>query len=264
MTQYTEKDTILYLDNVSVGYTDKNDHTKVNIVLKDINILEKDIVREGHASTGRMIAILGKSGRGKSSLFKILTGLLKPISGKVLIPNEHGNHGNEAKEVEVGDVGFVDQKYTLFRHKTVNQILHYAMRKDKRLLPEKNAIINQYLTDWDLLEHINKYPIEMSGGSRQRVSCLEQILTSKHFMVCDEITSGLDVGAKEKVKDSINKILDLDELNTVILATHDIEFAVSMADSIYIIGHTEPNATHSTIVKHYDLKQMGLAWQSYG
>jgi len=259
---YKEKDTILYLDKVSVGYPDKNDHKKVNMILKDISLMEKDIVRDGHTATGRIIAIIGRSGRGKSTFFKALTGLLKPTSGKVLIPNFDGKHGMDAKEVEVGDVGLVNQGYTLFRHKTVNQIMHYAMRKDKRPLTEKNAVITAYLTEWDLIEHINKYPVEMSGGSRQRVAILEQLLTSKHFIVLDEPTSGLDPAAKEHVKDSIDKILSLDELNTIIMSTHDIEFSVRMADSIYIIGHPE-NDTVSTIIQHYDLKQMGLAWTEF-
>ena len=233
---YKEKDTILYLDKVSVGYPDKNDHKKVNMILKDISLMEKDIVRDGHTATGRIIAIIGRSGRGKSTFFKALTGLLKPTSGKVLIPNFDGKHGMDAKEVEVGDVGLVNQGYTLFRHKTVNQIMHYAMRKDKRPLTEKNAVITAYLTEWDLIEHINKYPVEMSGGSRQRVAILEQLLTSKHFIVLDEMTSGLDPSAKEHVRESINKVANLDELNTIIMSTHDIEFAVSMADSIYVIG----------------------------
>jgi polar amino acid transport system ATP-binding protein len=78
MTQYQELDTILYVDKLCVGYGDKQ-------ILKDVNIIEKNIVRQGHASTGQVIAFIGRSGRGKSTLFKALTGLIKPTSGQVLI-----------------------------------------------------------------------------------------------------------------------------------------------------------------------------------
>jgi len=260
---YKELDTILYLDSVSVGYPDKNDHSKVNMILKDVTLIEKDIVREGHNATGQTIAFIGRSGRGKSTLFKALTGLIKPTSGKVLITDGNQNVHNSAKEVEEGDVGFVDQKYTLFRHKKLTEILHYAMRKDKRTKLEKDAVIDSYLADWGLAEHKEKYSCELSGGSRQRAAIVEQMLTSKHFIVLDEPTSGLDYCAKEIVKASMNKILGDDELNTIIFSTHDLHFAVEMADSIYIIGHPEPTATYSTILKHYDLKQMGLAWEPY-
>jgi ABC-type nitrate/sulfonate/bicarbonate transport system ATPase subunit len=260
---YSSTDTILYLDKVSVGYKDKNDHSKVNMILKDVSLEEKDIHREGHNATGQTIAFIGRSGRGKSTLFKALTGLLKPTSGKVLITDGNPNIPNSAKEVAEGDVGFVDQKYTLFRHKTLTEILHYAMRKINKTKQEKDAIIDSYLADWGLAEHKDKYPCELSGGQRQRTAILEQMLTSKHFIVLDEPFSGLDVGNIEKVKASFERILSDDELNTIIFSTHDIKLAVELADSIYIIGHPEPTADYSTIIKHYDLKQMGLAWTPY-
>jgi polar amino acid transport system ATP-binding protein len=262
--QYTVTDTILYLDKVSVGYKDKNDSTKVNMILKDVSLVEKDIIREGHRATGQTIAFIGRSGRGKSTLFKALTGLLKPTEGKVLITNMATADKNDAKEVEEGEVGFVDQKYTLFRHKTLTQTLHYAMRKINKSKAEKDTIIDSYLADWGLAEHKDKYPNELSGGQRQRTAILEQMLTSKHFIVLDEPASGLDIYAIEKVKASFERILSDDELNTIIFSTHDIRLAVELADSIYIIGHPEGVTDYSTIVKHYDLKQMGLAWLDYG
>ena len=74
--------------------------------------------------------------------------------------------------------------------------------------------------------------------------------------------SGLVVGNIEKVKVSFERILSDDELNTIIFSTHDINLAVELADSIYLIGRPE-GADYSTILKHYDLKQMGLAWTPY-
>jgi len=88
------------------------------------------------------------------------------------------------------------------------------------------------------------------------------MVNTGEFEISEYPTSGLDPAAKEHVKDSIDKILSLDELNTIIMSTHDIEFSVRMADSIYIIGHPE-NDTVSTIIQHYDLKQMGLAWTEF-
>lgn len=83
-------------------------------------------------------------------------------------------------------------------------------------------------------------------------------------MILDEPFSGLDVGNIEKVKESFTRILNADEYNTIIFSTHDIRLAVELADSIYIIGFPEGTTDYSTIVKHYDLKEMGLAWQQYG
>jgi len=252
---YKETKTLLYVDNLTLGYDGKT-------IIQNVNIVVKDVIRDGIEATGQTIAVLGRSGRGKSTLFKGLTGLLKPLSGQILITDLTTEDDNDAKPLDEGDMGFVDQKYTLFRHKTIMDICHYALRKSKQPKEEKEALIKDYLTNWGLIEHKDKYPNELSGGQRQRVAIIEQMLTSKHFMILDEPFSGLDVGNIEKVKESLKRIGDADELNTTIFSTHDIRLAVELADMIYIVGFPE-GETISTIVKAYDLKAMGLAWREY-
>jgi ABC-type nitrate/sulfonate/bicarbonate transport system ATPase subunit len=258
MKQYSEAQKILMLTDVSLGY-EKN-----KPILKHINLTEFNVQREGVGSTGQIIAFIGRSGRGKSTLFKGLTGLLQPSEGNIYITNSSGQDVNDAKILSEGDVGFVDQKYTLFRHKTITQICEYALRKSKATKAEKTDLINGYLEDWGLLEHKDKYSCELSGGQRQRTAIIEKMLTDKHFMILDEPFSGLDVGNIEKVKQNFQRISDADELNTIIFSTHDIRLAVELADSIYIVGFPEGVTGYSTIVGHYDLKKMGLAWEEYG
>ncbi len=253
---YKEQDPILYLKDVNIGYDGKD-------ILKNISLVEKNITREGQTATGQVIAFIGRSGRGKSTLFKALTGLLKPSNGEILIANLASDEPYSAKPVSEGDVGFVDQKYTLFRHKTVEDICRYAMRKIKISKQEKEATITKYLEEWGLIEHRKKYSCELSGGQRQRTALIEQILSSKHFMILDEPFSGLDVGNIEKVKQSFHRIQNEHEYNTIIFSTHDINLAIELADSIYVIGFPEGTTEYSTIVKHYDLKAMGLAWTEY-
>lgn len=258
MKQYTEAQKILMLTDVSLGY-EKN-----KPILKHVNLTEFNVLREGVGSTGQIIAFIGRSGRGKSTLFKGLTGLLQPSEGHIYITNANGQNVDDAKILTEGDVGFVDQKYTLFRHKTITQICEYALRKSKATKAEKTDLINGYLEDWGLLEHKDKYSCELSGGQRQRTAIIEKMLTDKHFMILDEPFSGLDVGNIEKVKQNFQRISDADELNTIIFSTHDIRLAVELADSIYIVGFPEGVTDYSTIVGHYDLKKMGLAWEEYG
>ena len=254
MSNYTEKDTILYLDNLELGYGDKT-------VLKDVMLEEKDVVREGHV-TGQIIAVVGRSGRGKSTLFKALTGLVKPKQGRVLISELDTETTSDAKIVEEGDVGFVDQHYTLFRHKTVFQTLMYALRKSGKTKEEKENLIGDYLTQWNLFEHSQKYPNELSGGQRQRVAILEQVLSSCKFIVLDEPTSGLDVPGINNVKKAFRLIQNTDELNTIIFCSHLIEFAVEIADVVYFLGKPE-DKDYATIIKKFDLKELGLAWTDY-
>lgn len=259
MNQYEQKDTVLHVEDLSVAYDGK-------VIISDINLEEKDVVRPGKKQ-GQTIAVLGRSGRGKSTLFRALTGLEKPTAGRVLIPDytkPAADGMQPAKLVEEGDVGFVDQKYTLFRHKTVYQALFFALRKSSLSKAEKDEKIMHYLVDWGLEHCRNQYPVFLSGGQRQRTAILEQLLSSGYYMVLDEPFSGLDVGNINNVKAAFQLINESNDLNTIIFSTHDIELAVELADSIYVLGYkpTEKGLSGvGTILKHFDLKQMGLAWQ---
>ncbi|GAA3510458.1 hypothetical protein GCM10022393_24910 [Aquimarina addita] len=256
---YSTESTLLYVENLSVAYGDK-------IVIKDINFVEKDVIREGDV-TGQVIAVVGRSGRGKSTLFRALTGLVKPTTGKVLIADVATELENDAKEVQEGDIGFVDQKYTLFRNKTVYQALMFALRNKEMTKEAKHTQIMQYLADWGLEKAKDQYPNELSGGQRQRTAIIEQIFCSGHYMVLDEPFSGLDVGNIQDVKNAFDLITSSHEYNTVIYSTHDIELAVELADSIYVIGYPTIDGKqhdYGTIVKHIDMKELQLAWKDFG
>lgn len=256
---YEQQSTILHVENLSIAYDGK-------VIISDINMLEKDTVRTGKTQ-GQIIAVLGRSGRGKSTLFRALTGLEKPTTGRVLIPDYSKTvvDGQQpARLVKEGDVGFVNQKYTLFRHKTVYQALQFALRNAPGAKEEKQEKIMHYLNDWGLAQSKDQYPVFLSGGQRQRTAILEQLLSSGYYMVLDEPFSGLDVGNILSVKKAFQLINESHELNTIIFSTHDIELAVELADSIYILGYQKDQqgqlGSTGTIIKHLDLKQMGLAW----
>lgn len=255
---YSLTNTILYVDNLSVAYDDK-------VVIKDITFEEKNVIRDSK-TTGQTIAVVGRSGRGKSTLFKALTGLIKPTSGRILISDTTSSEKNAALEVKEGDVGFVDQKYTLFRNKTIHQSLLFALRKKQISVSDKNELIKQHLITWGLEKFKNQYPCELSGGQKQRTAIIEQIFSSGHYMVLDEPFSGLDVGNIENVKEAFQLITNEHDLNTIIFSTHDIELAVELADSIYVIGYPTINgqkADYGTIVMHVDMKKLGLSWNKF-
>jgi ABC-type nitrate/sulfonate/bicarbonate transport system ATPase subunit len=259
---FVANDTILYVNDLEVGYGAGSDYTPI---LKGINMLENDVIIEGQ-TTGQTIAVIGRSGRGKSTLFKALTGLLTPMKGQALIRDVDEIDKVVAKLIKEGDVGLVDQNSTLFRHKTVNQIMKYGLRNgrlEESSGKDEETIIKEYLQMWGLQDHSNKYASELSGGQRKRVAIIEQLLSKKHFMILDEPFAGLDVGNIRDVKGSFSNILENHELNTILFSTHRLELAVELAESIYVIGFPTPKSECATIVKHYDLKEMGLAWQEF-
>jgi len=260
MSYYETDESILIVENLSVAYDGKP-------IIENINFDEKDVVRPGLIQ-GQTIGFVGRSGRGKSTLFRSLAGLEKPSSGKILISN-FGEKENESKflynEVKEGDVGFVSQNYILFRHKTILQAMEFAMRKQKMSDKEKQEIILKNLKEWGLEEVKNQYPNELSGGQRQRTAILEQVLSSTNYIILDEPFSGLDIGNIQNVKNAFKLINSTHELNTIIFCTHDIELAVSLADSLYVLGYpTLENGylkTVGTLIKKYDIKKLGLSWQ---
>ena len=223
-----------------------------------------NLMRNNTNSLGQIVAVLGRSGSGKSTLFKVLTGLITPSSGKVSIP-ELTKIG-EYKSVQEGEVGFVQQNYPLSRNQSVKEMLETACKMGTHSKSESTKMIDDYLKKWGLFEQRNLYTSQLSGGHKQRVAILEQLLCSHHFMVFDEPFSGLDIGNVIEVKECFRKIADQDDINTVIFSTHDIDLAVEIADLIYILGYEKDGAElipGGTVVDIIDLKLKGLAWKEF-
>lgn len=259
MSYSESKEPIISVEDLSVAYGDKK-------IIQNINFQEKDVIRPNRIQ-GQNIAFVGRSGRGKSTLFRSLAGLEKPTTGRILIAdvaNQKGTEHPPFKEVEEGDVGFVNQGYMLFRHKTIYQAMQFAMRKQDEPDAAKHDKIMTNLKEWGLENVKDQYPNELSGGQRQRTAILEQVLSSTNYIILDEPFSGLDVGNIQNVGNAFRLINEQHELNTVIFCTHDIELAVDLADTIYVVGYPRDSKGQlenvGTLVKRFDLKSLGLAW----
>jgi ABC-type multidrug transport system ATPase subunit len=260
---YTLAEDLLVVENLSVAYGNK-------IIIRDIGngkipFVIKDVKRE-NLQQGQIVAVLGRSGRGKSTFFKAITGIIKPTKGCIKVP-DNKTPGNFC-EVKEGNVGFVQQNFPLSRNQTVFQMLKEAAGQGNIPENEKHAIIEHHIESWGLKEQKNSVANQLSGGQKQRVAIIEQLLCSHYFMVFDEPFSGLDVCNIEDVRDSFRRITNTNEINTIIFSTHDIELAVELADQIYIVGYEQNTSGNfdpgGTLVGYYDLKQLNLAWQEFG
>ncbi len=245
-------------------------HIGNKVILRDIGREENpfiiyDINRPGKVQ-GQVVAVVGPSGAGKSTLFEMIAGIHLPTSGSIIIPNEYLNDGS-SKEVEPGDIGFVQQAYPLSRNLTVKQMLLDAARQGGIAKKDRLAIVEAMLETWGLIDQRNQSANQLSGGQRQRVAIVEQQLCSHHFILFDEPFSGLDVKNTDDVKNSFEKISESSDLGTVIFSTHDINLAAEIADRIYVLGFEKEKGKRipgGTLIKFFDLMEMGLAWKPFG
>ena len=189
-----------------------------NPILKDINI---------HVNENEIVAIVGSSGVGKSTLFNLIAGVLKKQTGEIII---------NSSDDYIGKVAYMLQKDLLFEHKTIidNVILPLIIAKvnKKEALEEGNKILKQFNLD----KYANKYPQQLSGGMRQRVALIRTYMFKKNIFLLDEAFSALDAITKKELHRwylNLKKEFNL----TTLLITHDIEEAVFLSDRIYILGN---------------------------
>jgi ABC-type nitrate/sulfonate/bicarbonate transport system ATPase subunit len=248
---YSYKSPLLTLDHVSMRYGN-------DLILRDLNAQVLDVIRPG-ISQGQVVGIYGRSGIGKSVLCRLLAGLVAPSTGAVLV-------GEAQEPVQAGMVGYVQQRYPLFNHYSLRDNLLLAARRHHDA-PEAKARVEHYLGRFGLAAHAGKYPAHLSGGQRQRAAIAQQLLCSEHLILLDEPFSGLDVAMIDEVKKIIVEVTTMDELNTVLIVSHDIATTTALADRLWLLaperspdtGQLLPGATLSP--RHqYNLAQLGLAW----
>jgi ABC-type nitrate/sulfonate/bicarbonate transport system ATPase subunit len=243
--KYTKNELLIEVQGVNLSY-DKQ-------ILRDINFRIHNIVRPD-VNQGQVISLIGRSGIGKTQLFKILAGLIQPGSGTVKV-------GLDQHPVVAGEVGIVAQNYILFNHRTVHDNLRLAMKHASNTQndKEKDALINEYAEKFDLVEHLKKYPMQLSGGQRQRASIIQQVLTGNRFILLDEPFSGLDALMIDRVMELLLGISTLHELNTLVIISHDVENSLAISDTAFILAR-EKDKEGATITETLDLIELGLAW----
>lgn len=174
------------------------------------------------------IAILGQSGCGKTTLLKLIAGLEKPNSGQVLV------NGVDVTSTP-GKVSYMPQDTLLFPYKTVleNVTLPLILSGKKKSEAELHA--KKYFEEFFICETENKYPHELSGGTRQRVAFLRTYMQDNEILVLDEPFIALDSITKTSLHEwYLNVITSFKK--TTLLVTHDAEEALLFANTIYILS----------------------------
>ncbi len=212
------------MENVSKSFGDKKVLESVSLTLEE----------------GEIVCILGASGVGKSTLFHIISGLLMPDEGRVLLDGEDVTG-------KPGKISYMLQKDMMLPYKTVldNVALPLIIKKMSgegkigpwrriRTAREKAAA---FFEEFGLSGYEKKYPAQLSGGMRQRAALLRTYLFSQEVALLDEPFSALDTITKGKMHQWYLSIMEEIHMSTLFI-THDMDEAIILSDRIYILGGT--------------------------
>lgn len=177
---------------------------------------------------GEFVSIVGPSGCGKSTLLSIISGLIRPTEGRVLVDGEPVT-GTSRK------IGYMLQKDHLFEWRTIQGNIQLGLEIQKIITPETKAYMEHLLKTYGLYDFRHKYPSQLSGGMRQRAALIRTLVTNPQILLLDEAFSALDYQTRLAVNEDIYSIIKK-ENKTAILVTHDIAESISMADRVVVLS----------------------------
>lgn len=190
----------------------------------------KDI--DAEIKTGEVVAIIGPSGTGKSTLLRMINGLEKPTSGKVFVDDIEVNDKNSSAITR--KVGMVFQNYNLFNHLTVIENLMIAqieiLKRDKQVAYDKSI---ELLKEVRLLDKENSYPNELSGGERQRIAFARTLAMDPEVLLLDEPTAALDPKLVDEIKDLILKYAKTGK--TILIVAHSMQLARDVSTRVFYL-----------------------------
>ena len=205
------------------------------IVLEHVNLAfdEKVILRDVSFSLlpGHTKIILGASGSGKSTILKLILGLLKPDGGRIHVNGERVDTMSERELMAVrADLGMVFQEGALFDSLTVAENVGYKLYEETDLpLEEVRTRVEEVLGFVRLEEFIDRRPSELSGGQRRRVAIARALAAKPGILLYDEATTGLDPITATTVDEEMVKLRDLEDVSSIIV-THQLRDAFFVAE----------------------------------
>lgn len=207
-------DAVVVFDNVHLAFDDK-------VVLDGVSFT----LGRGHTKI-----ILGASGSGKSTILKLLLGLLKPDAGEIWINGERTDVMSEAEMMKVrADLGMVFQEGALFDSLSVSENVGYRLYEETDMpLDEVRARVEEVLGFIGLGEFIDRRPSELSGGQRRRVAIARAMAFKPKILLYDEATTGLDPITATTVNEEIVKLRDLEGISSIVV-THQLRDAFFVA-----------------------------------
>jgi len=208
---------VIVFEHVDLAFDEK-------VILKNLSFT----IRQGHTKI-----FLGASGAGKSTILKLILGLLKPDAGAIWVKGERVDQFSEQQMMAVRQsLGMVFQEGALFDSLTVRENVGYKLYEETDMpLAEVHARVEEVLGFVGLAEHIDKAPSALSGGQRRRVAIARAMTAKPPILLYDEPTTGLDPITSVSIDSEIIKLRDLENVSTI-MVTHQLR------DAFYVAEHT--------------------------
>ncbi len=214
------------LENLTKKFPNRNKRIKEDVIaVNNFNVEIPD---------GKLIGLLGPSGCGKSTALNLLSGLLKPTSGKIFF----GEEDVTALPAEHRGVGLVFQNYALYPHLTVLQNIMFPLQNfkgekklTKEVMKEKAYEAAKLVQIHELMD---RKPSELSGGQQQRVAIARALVKMPRILLLDEPLSNLDARLRLQTREEIRRIQRETKITTIFV-THDQEEAMSISDLIIVM-----------------------------
>lgn len=207
---------IVEIENLNLIYQSVKYETTA---LEDINL---DINEQ------EFVSIVGPSGCGKTTILSLISGLIKPTSGKILVKGKAPTPKDDV-------CGYMFQRDNLLPWRTIEKNIYFGLELKHKLTKEKKDYALNLTKKYGLAEFIKKHPSELSGGMRQRVALIRTLAIKPDLLLLDEPFSALDYQTRIELCDDIFSIIKKEQ-KTAILVTHDIQEAISMSDRIIVLS----------------------------
>ncbi|MDO4942196.1 MAG: ABC transporter ATP-binding protein [Lachnospiraceae bacterium] len=201
-------------------------------VIKDISIVLHD---------NEIISLLGVSGSGKTTLFNVISGLLQPEYGQVILNGEDITG-------KAGHISYMMQKDLLLPYRTIEENVSLPLIVKGQKKKEALKKVRPYFQEFGLEGTEKKYPSQLSGGMRQRAALLRTYMFSNEIALLDEPFSALDTITKSAIHRWYLAVMEEIKLSTIFI-THDIDEAILLSDRIYLLTGKPGKITDEIVIK---------------
>ncbi|HUN52385.1 MAG TPA: ATP-binding cassette domain-containing protein [Candidatus Sulfotelmatobacter sp.] len=178
---------------------------------------------------GQFIALVGRSGGGKTTILNVLTGLVAPTSGEVAVL---GVRPTEARS----RIGFVPARDALLPWRTALRNVEYSLELRGIARQERKRSARHYLSLVGLEDASHRWPWQLSQGMRQRVALVRAWAVEPQLLLMDEPFAALDADTRQSVRAKFQALLQGGPPRTVVFVTHDLDEAVLMADRVTVLS----------------------------